>query len=110
CPPAELTKCIEDALAARRTRRTTSPPTPSEADMLFDRGLESLWMATQPIVSVRERRTIAFEALVRSREPQLPHGGAIMELAERLGRVREIERKIRVHAGEVAARLPSDAF
>ena len=111
CPPGELTKCIEDALAVRRTRRTTTtPPMPSEADLLFDRGLESLWMATQPIVSVRERRTVAFEALVRSREPQLPHGGAIMELAERLGRVREIERKIRVHAGDVAARLPDDAL
>ena len=83
---------------------------PSEADLLFGRGLESLWMATQPIVSVRERRTVAFEALVRSREPQLPHGGAIMELAERLGRVREIERKIRVHAGDVAACLPDDAL
>jgi EAL domain-containing protein (putative c-di-GMP-specific phosphodiesterase class I) len=111
CPPAELIKCIEDALAARRTRRpTTTPPMPSEAELLFDRGLQSLWVATQPIVSVRERRTIAFEALVRSREPQLPHGGAIMELAERLGRVREIERLIRVHAGEVAARLPDDTM
>jgi EAL domain-containing protein (putative c-di-GMP-specific phosphodiesterase class I) len=110
CPPAELIKCIEDALTARRTRRTTTPPMPSEAELLFDRGLESLWVATQPIVSVRERRTIAFEALVRSREPQLPHGGAIMELAERLGRVREIERLIRVHAGDVAARLPDDTM
>jgi EAL domain-containing protein (putative c-di-GMP-specific phosphodiesterase class I) len=109
CTPADLVQCIEDALSVRRARGTTVPPAPSEADMLFDRGLASLWIAAQPIVSVRERRVVAFEALVRSREPQLPHGGAIMDLAERVGRVREIERTIRAAAGDVAEHLPDGA-
>ena len=105
CQASELTRCIDDALAARRVRRTTVPPT-TEADATFDRALETLWVAAQPIVSVRERRIVAFEALVRTREPSLPHGGAIMELAERLGRVREIERHIRRTAADVAEKLP----
>jgi EAL domain-containing protein (putative c-di-GMP-specific phosphodiesterase class I) len=109
CSFGDLTTCIEEALDASRTRRSTKPA-PSTDDLLFNRGLDSLWVAAQPIVSVRERRVVAFEALVRCREPELPHGGAIMELAERLGRVREIERKIRAVAGEVAAQLPGDAM
>lgn len=106
CKAGDLTRCIADALAARRARRPTSVPPSTEADATFDRALETLWVATQPIVSVRERRAVAFEALVRTREPSLPHGGAIMELAERLGRVREIERLIRAAAADVADKLP----
>jgi EAL domain-containing protein (putative c-di-GMP-specific phosphodiesterase class I) len=109
CQPSDLMRTIEEALMLRRARRTSMPPKPSDADVTFDRALETLWVAAQPIVSVRERRVVAFEALVRSREPSLPHGGAIMELAERLGRVREIERCIRKSAAEVAESLPEGA-
>lgn len=109
CQPNDLMRTIDEALALRQRRRTTTPPQPTEAELTFDRGLETLWVAAQPIVSVRERRIVAFEALVRSREPSLPHGGAIMELAERLGRVREIERCIRKRAAEVADTLPEGA-
>ncbi len=109
CPPSDLMRTIEEALMLRRARRTSMPPKPSDADLTFDRALDTLWVAAQPIVSVRERRVVAFEALVRSQEPSLPHGGAIMELAERLGRVREIERCIRKRAAEVAASLPEGA-
>lgn len=108
CKAADLTRCIDDALAMKRVRRSTTPPN-TEDDRAFDRALETLWVATQPIVSVVERRVVAYEALVRAREPSLPHGGAIMELAERLGRVREIERRIRRAAAEVAAALPDGA-
>jgi EAL domain-containing protein (putative c-di-GMP-specific phosphodiesterase class I) len=108
CKPADLTQCLDEAVAAKRTRLTTNPP--PEMTATFDSGLESLWMATQPIVSMRERRIVAFEALVRSREPALPHGGAIMDLAEKLGRVREIERLIRRSAAGVVDKLPSDTL
>ena len=109
CQAGDLTRCIDEALASRRVRRSTTPPQQTEADATFDRALETLWVATQPIVSVRERRAVAYEALVRTREPSLPHGGAIMELAEQLGRVREIERRIRRTAASVAAELPDGA-
>ena len=105
CQAGELTRTIDEAVAAKRGRRTTTPPS-TEGDATFHRAMETLWVATQPIVSVIERRVVAYEALVRTREPSLPHGGAIIELAERLGRVREIERHIHRAAARVAAELP----
>lgn len=108
CSAGELTRCIDDALTVLKLRRTSTPPA-AEAIATFDRAMETLWVAAQPIVSVRERRVVAYEALVRTREPSLPHGGAIIELAERLGRVREIERRIRRTAAKVAAELPDGA-
>jgi EAL domain-containing protein (putative c-di-GMP-specific phosphodiesterase class I) len=59
---------------------------------------------------MNERRVVAFEALVRTQEPSLPHGGAIMEMAEKLGRVRETERRIRRAVRGVVNRLPDDTM
>jgi EAL domain-containing protein (putative c-di-GMP-specific phosphodiesterase class I)/ActR/RegA family two-component response regulator len=61
----------------------------------LDRAMASLWMAYQPIVAWSTKRTFGFEALLRSAEPTLPHPGAILEAAERLGRLEEIGRAIR---------------
>jgi EAL domain-containing protein (putative c-di-GMP-specific phosphodiesterase class I) len=61
----------------------------------LDRALATLWMAYQPIVEWSTKRTFAFEALVRSGEPRLPHPGAILEAAERLGRLEEVGKAIR---------------
>ncbi|MFO0616221.1 MAG: EAL domain-containing protein [Polyangiaceae bacterium] len=66
----------------------------------FERALEGLHIAYQPIVSWSERRIYAFEALLRSREPTLPHPGAMLDAAERLGRVHELGRRIRAKAIE----------
>jgi EAL domain-containing protein (putative c-di-GMP-specific phosphodiesterase class I) len=59
------------------------------------RGIETLWMAYQPIVSPVQRSIVAHEALVRTREPNLPHPGALFSAAERLGRVHDVGRAIR---------------
>jgi EAL domain-containing protein (putative c-di-GMP-specific phosphodiesterase class I)/CheY-like chemotaxis protein len=61
----------------------------------FERALATLWMAYQPIVAPADRKVVAFEALVRTREPMLPHPGALFSAAERLGKVHEIGRAIR---------------
>ena len=68
----------------------------------FARGLETLWMAFQPIVDFTNRRTVAFEALVRTNEPSIPHPGVLFALAEKLDRVHEIGRRIR---GSIAKTL-----
>ncbi len=62
----------------------------------FDRALETMWMAYQPIVSAKDRTLFGYEALLRSSEKSLPHPGAILDAAERLGRLPDLGRRIRV--------------
>jgi len=76
------------------------------------RGLDTLWMAYQPIVNPRRRQVIAFEALVRTREPTIPHPGVLFSVAEQLGRVHEVGRAIRASVARTLAerRTESDIF
>lgn len=63
----------------------------------FERALETLWMAYQPIV--RSNGTLfGYEALLRSGEPSLPHPGAILSAAERLDKLNQLGRTIRASA------------
>ncbi|MFI5306702.1 MAG: EAL domain-containing protein, partial [Polyangiales bacterium] len=73
------------------------------------RGMQSLWMAYQPIISAAKQRVVAYEALVRTREPTIPHPGALFSIAERLGRVADVGRAIRAHVAETLAQRPVDA-
>jgi EAL domain-containing protein (putative c-di-GMP-specific phosphodiesterase class I) len=63
----------------------------------FDRGLEGLWMAYQPIVRA-DGSLFGHEALMRSDLKALPHPGAMFDAAERLGRVHDLGRAIRSRA------------
>jgi EAL domain-containing protein (putative c-di-GMP-specific phosphodiesterase class I) len=70
----------------------------------FGRALDSLWMAYQPIVSWSHRNVFGYEALLRSREPSLPHPGAMLDAAERLDRLHDLGRTIRARSvGPVAS-------
>jgi EAL domain-containing protein (putative c-di-GMP-specific phosphodiesterase class I) len=64
-------------------------------EAIFDRALETLWMAYQPIVSAGDGRVMVHEALVRTGEPTLAEPSALFHAAERLGRVPELGRAIR---------------
>ncbi|MBI5507700.1 MAG: EAL domain-containing protein [Deltaproteobacteria bacterium] len=70
----------------------------------LDRALAALWMAFQPIVSYRERRVVAYEALMRSDDPVLPSPGQIVGAAERLARLPDVGRAVRRN---VAAAIPT---
>jgi EAL domain-containing protein (putative c-di-GMP-specific phosphodiesterase class I) len=61
----------------------------------LDRALETLSLVFQPIVDRRAKKTIGFEALMRTKEPSMPHPGALLEAAERLERVHDIGRRVR---------------
>jgi EAL domain-containing protein (putative c-di-GMP-specific phosphodiesterase class I) len=61
----------------------------------FEKALDQLWIAFQPIVSWPERSVFGHEALVRSAEPTLNNPALLFEAAERLGRTQELGRKIR---------------
>jgi EAL domain-containing protein (putative c-di-GMP-specific phosphodiesterase class I)/CheY-like chemotaxis protein len=76
----------------------------------FASALGSLAMAYQPIVHATGA-VFGHEALLRSREPALPHPGAVLDAAERLGRVHEVGRAVRRQVAErVAAGAITTAF
>jgi EAL domain-containing protein (putative c-di-GMP-specific phosphodiesterase class I) len=66
----------------------------AEHSSQFDRALAGLFMAYQPIIAWSERKVFGYEALVRSKEPSLPHPGALFEAAERLDRWDDLGRLI----------------
>jgi EAL domain-containing protein (putative c-di-GMP-specific phosphodiesterase class I) len=74
----------------------------------LDCALESLWIAYQPIVSWSRKHVYAFEALLRSGEPALPNPGAVLEAAERLGRLADVGRAVRDRVAEAVATAPAD--
>jgi EAL domain-containing protein (putative c-di-GMP-specific phosphodiesterase class I)/ActR/RegA family two-component response regulator len=76
----------------------------------FEKALGSLYCAFQPIVSMGQARVIAYEALVRSGESTLPHPGALLDAAERLGRLQEIGRSVRRCVAETVPLMPADAL
>jgi EAL domain-containing protein (putative c-di-GMP-specific phosphodiesterase class I) len=64
----------------------------------LDGALESMWMAFQPIVHASTRSLFGYEALLRSEEPALPDPGALLDAAERLGRLYDVGRVVREKA------------
>jgi EAL domain-containing protein (putative c-di-GMP-specific phosphodiesterase class I) len=88
-----------------RARETVKDPAERAA---FDRALSKLWMAYQPIVSLKAHGPIAYEALVRSHEPGFGNPGPLLEYAERTGRLPELGRTIRDLCADAAAKLPRD--
>ncbi len=72
----------------------------------FGRALENVWIAYQPIVSCSGRSLFAYEALVRSEEPTMRNPGELFEAAERLGRLHDLGRIIRLRVAETIRNIP----
>jgi EAL domain-containing protein (putative c-di-GMP-specific phosphodiesterase class I)/CheY-like chemotaxis protein len=68
--------------------------------------LDTLWMAFQPIVDWRSKKVVAFEALVRTDEPSIPHPGVLFSLAESAGAVRDVGRAIRASVASALIASP----
>jgi len=64
-------------------------------EVVFGRALASLHMAYQPIVRTSNGSLFGWEALLRTGEPSVSGPLAFLEMAERLGRTRELGRRIR---------------
>jgi EAL domain-containing protein (putative c-di-GMP-specific phosphodiesterase class I) len=108
-----LTKPIDrEALLRAVSRAQTTHRKPREIGTEpvqaagFDRALGSLWMAFQPIVSLAAHGPIAYEALMRSREPGFQNPMAMIEYAERAGRMAELGRAVRELCADAAAKVP----
>jgi EAL domain-containing protein (putative c-di-GMP-specific phosphodiesterase class I) len=73
----------------------------------FDRALDTMWIAFQPIVG-KDGVIFGYEALLRSDEPTLPHPGAVIGAAERLDRLTELGRRIRALAAKAFEAMGDD--
>jgi EAL domain-containing protein (putative c-di-GMP-specific phosphodiesterase class I) len=76
----------------------------------FESALDTMWIAYQPIVDARRKRIFGYEALMRTKEPSLPHPGAVLDAAERLDRLPDLGRRIRTLAADGFDGAPSHAL
>jgi EAL domain-containing protein (putative c-di-GMP-specific phosphodiesterase class I) len=76
----------------------------------FESALERIYMAYQPIVSVRSKKILGYEALVRSDEPRLPHPGALFDAAKKLDGLRALSRNVRAASPKPLADIPADEW
>lgn len=76
----------------------------------FERALDKLWVAYQPIVDWPERRILGYEALARSADEDLSTPGKLLDAAERLGRVQEFGQRMRQAIARTAQEAPPDCL
>jgi EAL domain-containing protein (putative c-di-GMP-specific phosphodiesterase class I) len=101
---SELLRAVRRAMTTSRKARDRVVDPHQAAG--FDRALGSLWMAFQPIVSLASHGPVAYEALVRSREPGFTGPVPLLDFAERSGRLPELGRAIRELCADAIAHAP----
>ena len=74
----------------------------------LDRVLASMWMAFQPIISWKNKRIFAHEALMRSKDESLPNPPAVVEAAEKLSRLHHVGRRVRELTAQALQPLPDN--
>ena len=106
---AALARAKRDAIAAGLGG---SPASNEQAALTtsFNRALESLGVAFQPIVDGRSRKTIGFEALMRSHEPTMPTPSEVLDAAERLDRIHDVGRTVRARTAAAFENDDSDSL
>jgi EAL domain-containing protein (putative c-di-GMP-specific phosphodiesterase class I) len=79
-------------------------------EAVFTRASGALYMCYQPIVRTRDGSIYGWEALLRTREKAVPGPLVFLEMAERLGRVRDLGRQIRTNVARTAHRNKGVVF
>ncbi|MBW2734367.1 MAG: EAL domain-containing protein, partial [Deltaproteobacteria bacterium] len=77
-------------------------------EVTFQKGLEALWMAYQPIVRTSTKEIFAYEALLRTKETTIPHPGAFLDIAERLERLPDLGRAVRASVAQDLLSAPEN--
>ncbi|MBW2454815.1 MAG: EAL domain-containing protein [Deltaproteobacteria bacterium] len=111
--PAELEEVVNRAVQLRqmsRIRKEAMTVSTAVADPKlqesFDQAFRTMWMAFQPILTA-EGVLYGYEALMRSKAPGLPHPGAVLQAADRLGQMDVLGRQTRRLAAEPVTNDPS---
>lgn len=94
----ELRRIADEALRLRglsRSKDAVAQEARVELERSFRGAMVSLRMAYQPIVDTRTRAVVGYEALMRSSQASLPHPGAVLDAAEKLGMLHVLGRRIR---------------
>ena len=76
----------------------------------LDEALASLYMVYQPIISVAQDAPVGYEALMRCHSEALPHPGAVLDAAEKLGRVQEVGRRVRLLCARALRSMAADVM
>jgi EAL domain-containing protein (putative c-di-GMP-specific phosphodiesterase class I) len=101
----EVARLREEALAQHN--RTDSWE--AKLSQAFERALEPLMIAYQPIIRWPARQIYGYQALVRSDEPSLALPSALLSAAEHLGRTQELCRAVRRSVAKTALGLAPGA-
>lgn len=110
CSPRDLAASVQKAIDERAQQRQyeawvqqVDGRSTTELEAAFERARNSLWMAFQPIVRAQDSRTVAYESLMRSTDHELASPDALIEVADRIGRVVDLDMHI---LDLIANRLP----
>lgn len=90
------------ALLAEQERRIVDELQVRE---VFEHALTVLWLAAQPIVSLREQKIVAYEALLRTHEETIDGPERFLALAARVQGGVPLGRAVRAQAALLSARL-----
>jgi EAL domain-containing protein (putative c-di-GMP-specific phosphodiesterase class I) len=82
----------------------------TQAHSRMSLALDGMWMAFQPIVSLRERRVCAYEALLRTRSEEFSSPLALLHEASRLDRIWDVSRTARERTANECGVIPDDAL
>jgi EAL domain-containing protein (putative c-di-GMP-specific phosphodiesterase class I) len=74
----------------------------------FGMALDLLWMAYQPVISVKEHRVFGYEALLRCNEPSFHNPASLLDAAEQLGQLHDLSRAIRDKVAADAEQCSAD--
>lgn len=83
--------------------------TPEETSVVFDRAVDRMWLAFQPILREGSSEVFGYEALMRSREPKMSMPNAILGAAEQLGKLDVLGQRVRALAAEALPTAPEGA-
>jgi EAL domain-containing protein (putative c-di-GMP-specific phosphodiesterase class I)/CheY-like chemotaxis protein len=116
--PVDLRVLVQVVDHATRLRRASllkhglmpQPAAHAERASLEERfaaALGSLYAVYQPIVHWHSRTVFGYEALMRTTEPTLSSPAALLEAAERLGRLRDVGRLVRARVAADIDHMPA---